>query len=242
MHKLKTLLMLIISIVLFSCSSVDLISDKSAVQLTSENLTEGKHQWQNVYGYGDAKFVDDEIHLISTGNWFYLTSKEYRDFIFEAEILMPDVKEYSNSGIIFRAKIKDTDQGKQAVGYQAEVDVSDRKWSGGLYEQGGRQWLHPIHKDRSFPDEDFIENYADVWNEEKANAFVVNQWNKYRVECKGSDIKIYVNGVLTTHVNDVKAKKGFIGIQHHGSHQYTITGSKHNTVRFKNISVTEIEL
>ncbi len=233
MNILRSILGLSLACLLVACTSTE-------EPTRTENLTQGAHQWQNVYNYGEAAFKNNEIELISTGNWFYLTKKQYKDFVFEAEILMPDVKEYSNSGIIFRAKIVDTKKGKQAAGYQAEVDVSDRKWSGGLYEQGGRQWLHPIHKERSFPDQDFIKNYANVWDDEKANAFVANQWNKYRVECVGSDIKIYVNGILTTHVNDVKAQQGYIGIQHHGSGSYRKTGSTKNTVRFKNINVTEL--
>ena len=31
----------------------------------------------------------------------------------------------------------------RAWGYQAEVDPSERKWSGGLYDEGRRKWLWP---------------------------------------------------------------------------------------------------
>ena len=64
----------------------------------------------------------------------------------EAEVKMPDVTEYSNSGIIFRAQLNGEKGKQQAMGYQAEVDPSDRKWSGGLYDQARRQWLHPLHE------------------------------------------------------------------------------------------------
>ena len=84
---------------------ITLFSILSACALTnnkdSQNLNASLLNWQNVYNDGEAKIVDNEIHLISTGNWFYLTKKKYSDFIFEADILMPDVTEYSNSGFIF---------------------------------------------------------------------------------------------------------------------------------------------
>jgi len=207
----------------------------------SEYLVADASDWQNIYPYGKAIHVNNEIQLISTSNWFYLTKKQYADFILEVEVKMPDVKEYANSGIMFRAQIKQTDKGFTAVGYQAEVDPSKRKWSGGLYDQGRkRQWLHPVHPTRSFPDADFKQNLSPKWGQEKSNAYKHLEWNHYRIECRGEEIKIYLNGVLTTHVMDAKADKGFIGIQHHGSKQYKKTGSQTNTARFRKIKIMEL--
>lgn len=120
--------------------------------LLDEELT----QFQNIYNYGEAKFQAGELILKSTGNWFFTTKKKYRDFILTAEIKMPDVKEYSNSGIMFRGEPKLGKNGIEAMGYQAEVDPSARKWSGGFYDQGRRKWLNPLHDTRSNPDEDFV--------------------------------------------------------------------------------------
>ncbi|AWB65394.1 DUF1080 domain-containing protein [Saccharobesus litoralis] len=210
---------------------------------SSQRLDNNLDAWQNVYKYGEARIVDDEIHLISTGNWFLLSKQKYKDFILEAEIKMPDVKEYSNSGIIFRADVAYNEKKKSnyAFGYQAEVDPSDRKWSGGLYEQGTkRQWLHPLHDKRSAPDADFKQNITKQWDETKANAYKHLEWNKYKIQAKGSEIKIWVNNVLTTHVIDEKTAEGFIGIQHHGSWAFKKNGDRTNTVKFRNIQITEI--
>ena len=45
-------------------------------------------QFQNVYSYGQAKVVNGEIEIYSTGNFFLLTKKTYKNFVFEAEVLM----------------------------------------------------------------------------------------------------------------------------------------------------------
>ncbi|MGJ8691831.1 MAG: 3-keto-disaccharide hydrolase [Thalassotalea sp.] len=235
-NKIKNGLALSLCLILSACS----LQAHNKTELLSASLD----NWQNVYNDGEAKLNQGEIELISKSNWFYLTKKKYSDFVLEAEIKMPDpatITEYNNSGFIVRAQVRDSKKsGQEAYGYQAEVDPSKRKWSGGLYDQGRRQWLNPLHEKRSKPDSDFKENLSPKWTDEKANAYKANQWNKYKIVCLGSDIKIYVNDVLTTHVIDTKDKTGYIGIQHHGSKKYQETGDSANSIFFRNITVTEL--
>jgi hypothetical protein len=212
-------------------------TQEQRINLLDENLS----QFSNIYSYGSAEYKDGELVLNSTGNWFFTTKKEYKNFILTAEVLMPDVEEYSNSGIMFRGQVKTNEDGQEAMGYQAEVDPSERKWSGGLYDQARRQWLHPVHATRSFPDSDFVENYLPQWTDEMASAYRHLDWNQYRIECRGSDIKIFLNGVLTSHVKDTKDSQGFIGLQHHGSELLKTTGVTHNIVRFRNVFITELD-
>jgi hypothetical protein len=223
--------------------SLFVLSCASNAQLKRENLLDPElSKFSNIYEYGQAKMEGDELVLVATGNWFFTTKKNYKNFIFEGEILMPDVSEYSNSGFMFRGAPMITKKGtRAAAGYQAEVDPSKRKWSGGLYHQGGRQWLHPLHKTRSDRDEDFKQSLLPEWTTEMANAYKHLEWNKYRIECVGSEIKIYVNGVLTTHVIDTKLSEGFLGLQHHGSKKLIKTGKTDNYVRFRNVFVTELD-
>lgn len=205
-------------------------------------IDENMSQFANVYAYGNANVTSDGVvELNSPANFFLLTKKRYSNFILEAEVKMPDVTEYSNSGIIFRAQVIGEKGRQQAMGYQAEVDPSDRKWSGGLYDQARRQWLHPLHKTRSNPDEDFKQNISPNWTEERANAYQHLAWNQYRIECREDEIKIYLNGVLTTHVKDSKDTEGHIGIQHHGSKEFKETGKTINVVRFRNVFITELD-
>lgn len=234
-NKLNKLLTLLAIVALAGCAA----KAKKQTVLIDENLS----QFNNVYSYGDAKYVNGEVHLQAPKNWFYATSKTYKNFILTAEILMPDVQEYSNSGIIFRGQIVAGDNGNYVVGYQAEVDPSPRKWTGGLFDQGRRKWLHPVHQNpkRSMRDQDFIKTFIPQWGDTQAQAYKHLQWNRMRIECIGSEIKIYVNDVLTTHVIDVKDSEGVIALQHHGSKQLVETGQSDNVVRFRNIVITEIE-
>lgn len=206
------------------------------------NLINGDlSQFANIYEYGSAELQNNELVLTSIKNWFFTTNKRYKDFILTAEIMMPDTTEYSNSGILFRGQIVTKGNGMVVTGYQAEVDPSKRKWSGGFFDQGRRMWLHPTHPERSFPDEKFITNFTPLWTDDKANAYKHLQWNKYRIECIGSEIKIFVNDILTTHVIDETDQEGVIGFQHHGSKELIQTGKTTNVVRFRNLYITELK-
>ena len=68
--------------------------------------------------------------------------------------------------------------------------------------------------------------------QEKLNAFKRYEWNKYRIECNGTDIKIFVNGIMTSHVIDSTDAEGYIGLQHHGE--------KGKIYKFKNIRIKEL--
>lgn len=213
-------------------------ADKPVEIGTNPNL------WMNVSSFGEAHWLGREIHLLSTDNWFFLTKKRYSDFELELEVLVPQLDdEYVNSGIIFRAQTEYSEDthSQYAYGYQAEVDPSDRRWSGGLYEQATkRQWLFPLHAERSNPGEHFKENYSPEWSEEKSAAFKAGEWNHYKIRAQGPEIKIWLNGVLTTHVKDTHLSEGHIGIQHHGSTSFAERGDTRNTVKFRAIEIREL--
>lgn len=199
--------------------------------------------WMNVTAFGEAHRVGGELHLLSTGNWFYLTKKRYDDFELTLEVKVARLEEYVNSGVMFRGQIAyQEDIGSyHAYGYQAEVDPSDRRWSGGLYEQATeRQWLFPLHPERSAPGEHLKRNHSPEWSQAKARAFRVGEWNHYRIRAVGPEIRIWVNQVLTTHVTDTRFSEGHIGIQHHGSKAFAEHGSTANTVKFRKITIEEL--
>ena len=110
-------------------------------------------------------------------------------------------------------------------GYQAEVDGSDRNWSGGLYDEGRRGWIHPKKP--------IVNPYNDEhWKKDRSGAFKRSDWNHYKIRCLGEHIQIWVNGVKTTDLKDSTDAKGFIAIQHHGE--------KGQVYRFKNIKILEL--
>lgn len=177
--------------------------------------------WFNPYEWGQAAVVDGEIRLISpeSKKFFLLTEKEYSDFVFEAEVRLPEGK--ANSGFVFRCNYEPN----RVWGYQAEVDPTDRAWSGGLYDEGRRQWLHP----QKPIDSEYNQKH---WTEERRNAFNNGEWNHYRIQCEGERIRIWVNDVLTTDLTDDLDSKGPLGIQHHGE--------EGQVYRFRNLRVKEL--
>jgi hypothetical protein len=167
-------------------------------------------------------------------NTFLCTMKEYADFILEFEV-KDDPK--LNSGVQFRSHFypKDTTievttpQGKKAqrkfpggriYGYQVEIAAAATGTSGGIYDEARRGvWLYDASKDPV-----------------AAKAFKDNQWNKYRVECRGPEIKTFVNGVPCTKLVDKSDASGLIGLQVHGIKK----GTGPYEVRWRNIRIQEI--
>jgi len=198
---------------------------------TWKNLFNGKDLtgWKNPYGWGKAEVTDGEIHLTAEKKFFLVADDKYADFIFEAEVHLPEGK--ANSGFMFRCHVEPD----KVYGYQAEVDGSDRRWSGGLYDESRRGWIWPYKegkekgkgkKEHASRKKESLEHFA---KEEVKGALKRNGWNKYRIECRGDHLKVTVNGVVTTDVRDSKDAEGYLAIQHHGE--------KGATYRFRNLRV-----
>ena len=65
------------------------------------------------------------------------------------------------------------------------------------------------------------------------DTFKRDEWNTYRITCKGNKITIAVNGVVTTDIEDDKDASGVIGIQHHGE--------KGQTYKFRNLRIKVLD-
>lgn len=188
--------------------------------------------WKNPYDWGKAEVVDGEIRLTAEKKFFLVTEKSFKDFIFEGEILLPEGN--ANSGFMFRAHVAKN----KVSGYQAEVDGSvERKWSGGLYDEGRRAWFisprNNAGKDAKPEDKAACEASIAAFRKRAGEAFKRHEWNKYRITCQGSKIKIEVNGTVTTEVEDSTDASGPAGIQHHGE--------KGQTYRFRNLRIKELK-
>ena len=188
--------------------------------------------WKNPYEWGKAEAVDGEIRLTADRKFFLVTEKVFTDFIFEGEILLPVGQ--ANSGFMFRAHVEKN----KVFGYQAEVDGSkDRKWSGGLYDEGRRAWFispkNDAKKDATEEEKKACKDSIVAFRQRAGEAFKRNEWNKDRITCHGKKIKIEVNGVVTSDVEDDKDAGGPIGIQHHGE--------KGQTYRFRNLRIKELK-
>ncbi|MEJ6572607.1 MAG: DUF1080 domain-containing protein [Akkermansiaceae bacterium] len=184
-------------------------------------LFDGKtlNGWKNPYTWGEAKVINGEIQLSAEKKFFLITTQDFSDFVFEAEVKLPEGK--ANSGFIFRGKVEPN----KVYGYQAEVDGDvKRMWSGGLYDEGRRQWfISPKRGDKKS---------EAAFTKRSKGAFKRHGWNKYRITCNGNKICIEVNGVIITDIEDDMDATGPIGIQHHGE--------KGAIYKFRNLRVKKL--
>lgn len=182
---------------------------------------------------GKAKYVVENGEIVgrtvpNTPNSFLCTTRTYRNFVLEL-----DFKPMTglNSGVQVRSECFDASKTAQLAGkeykfpadrvhgYQVEIDPSDRAWTGGIYDEGRRGWL------------------ADLKNNEPARkAFKANQWNQFRIECRGDSIKTWLNGVAAADLHDGVTLEGIIALQVHG------VGDKTDPleVRWRNIRIKEL--
>lgn len=128
-------------------------------------------------------------------NAFLTSEKIYGDFLLEVEVRID--KDGGNSGIQIRSH--PYKEGKTLRGYQIEIDPSDRKWSGGLYDEQRRGWL------------DSLED-----NVTAQEAFALGEWNTYRILCVGPRIQTWINDVPAANHLDMMDLSGHIGFQVHG--------------------------
>ena len=193
--------------------------------------------WQTVEG--EVPFSVEDGMIVSetqldVPNGYLATTKSYQDFILELEV---KIDTSLNSGIQIRSQIWDRDttttylagNGKvsditwtagTAWGYQIEVDPTDRAWSGGLYEPGNRGWLVTL---------------AD--NEAGRNAYQRFDWNHFRIEARGNQIKTWVNGVMAVDAQDDVLTNGWIGLQFHEAYHDHQVGKK---VYWRNIRIQDL--
>lgn len=184
--------------------------------------------WRNPYEWGEAKVVDGEIHLKANKKFFLVTEQKYGDFELQVELKLPEGK--ANSGVMFRCHVKPN----RVYGYQAECDGSDRRWSGGLYDEGRRKWVWPSTQGRSLPE--FLKyeqaSKAHFAKPEIRDALKRNDWNIYHIRCVGDQLTITLNGVEVTNLKDDTDAEGYIAIQHHGE--------QGQTYKFRNIQIQEL--
>jgi hypothetical protein len=207
---------------LFCFTLVPAIAEDKAAADGFVPLFDGKtlNGWRNPYQWGKSEVVGGEIHLTADKKFFLVTEKTYGDFVFEGDVLLP--KGTANSGFMFRAHAEPN----KVFGYQSEVDGdAKRGWSGGLYDEGRRMWFISPVKGNAESEAAFRKRAGDT--------FKRDEWNTFRITCKGNKITIEVNGVVTTDIEDDKDSNGVIAIQHHGE--------KGQTYKFRNLRIKVLD-
>ena len=212
------------------------LSLNAAAQGEWTTLFDGKTLtgWEQHSGTAEYRVQDGAIvgkTVPNTGNSFLCTERKYSDFIVEIEF---KVDPAMNSGIQFRSNYyeKETEveiAGKKKKfpadrvhGYQFEIDPSARAYTGGVYDEGRRGWLFDLKN-----------------NEAARKAFKQGEWNLARIECRGSSIKTFINGVAAADFTDDVTKEGVIALQVHGIGKKTEAVGKE--VMWRNIRIQELK-
>lgn len=158
--------------------------------------------WKIVGSHGKAWVQDGAFvaHQVSgtPEHTFICTKKKYGDFILEAEA---KIEGELHTGFLFRCKKADADTSKVSLyGYQIKIDPTERKWTGGIFDDYGKtwEWYYPLKE-----------------SETARNAFKIGEWNKFRIEAIGNSLKVWVNGIPTCNLIHSKYKKGFIALKIH---------------------------
>lgn len=198
-------------------------------------LFDGKtlNGWEQCNGKAKYEVVDGVIvgtTVEGSPNSFLCTTKEYGDFVLEFEVLVDPVL---NSGVQVRGRryasattsrvftgreYRDAKHPAGRVyGYQVEISNEKSGASGGIYDEARRGWLENIASDPV-----------------ASKALKDNQWNKYRIEAHGDNIRVFVNGVPCANLTDQADLTGFIGLQVH-----SFKGEKPAQVRWRNVRIQD---
>jgi hypothetical protein len=199
--------------------------------------------WVN---FGGGKFFVEDQCIVAEAingipNTFLHTEKKYQNFELEFDVKLDTVL---NSGVQIRSNIyqKDTqtirwggrfdENGDKMIirkkrsagrfwGYQIEIDPTSRAWSGAIYEEAGRGFLH-----------------TPGINQEVKSALKPLEWNHFRVRVKDHYIQSWVNGVMVGDVYDDLTDNGYIALQLHGIGKNKLKANK--KIRWKNLSLKEL--
>ncbi|EON79482.1 putative secreted glycosyl hydrolase [Lunatimonas lonarensis] len=186
------------------------------------DLFDGKtlNGWNRLDGEAEFSVENGEIvgtAIANTPNTFLVTEEKFEDFILELEIKVEH--ESSNSGVMVRGQHDPNARDGQGrvFGYQVETDPQERAWSGGIYDEARRNWLYPLSL-----------------NPPARSAFKLGEFNKYRIEFIGNELKTWVNGQEAAYLVDEMDRSGFIGLQVHSIRDAANAGRK---TYFRNIRI-----
>jgi len=223
--------------------SEDQTTEESATTTTDQEQWTSLFNGEDLSGWevlgGDANFYVEDGMIVGLTeedlpNCFLATTSEYSDFILEVDFKIdPNI----NSGVQIRSATYEKDtttsyvngsleegtrdwEAGRVYGYQIEIDPSDRAWTGGFYEEGGRGWLVPL-KDKL----------------QAQQAFKPGEWNHFRIMADGNTFKTWVNDVEAVNTTDDQHGEGFIALQLHGAWKEEQIGQK---VYYKHIRIREL--
>lgn len=196
--------------------AIALLISLSGCSASSRELCNGTDLtgWTKVGG-GATYAVENGAIVGTRGpgpNTFLRTNDIFDDFVLDLEFKW-DIP--INSGVQFRSRQKPGDG--RVTGYQCELDHSDRRWTGGVYDEAGRGWLAPLNEKP----------------EAMSAVASIYEWNTLRIEASGDRLRTWVNGVPCVDMVDGQDAEGFIALQVHSS-------PDEGQIRWRNIRIRSL--
>ena len=175
------------------------------------SLFDGKtlHGWKKVGGNARYEARDGAIVgtvVASQYGSFLITEASYGDFVLAAEF---KTDWGFNSGLQFRASMPPGYPVERMLGYQYEIDPTDRGITGALNgDIPGRKGHGLLPTSHRGP-------LRDAWVRERGDGKWLNPngWNKIRIECRGPLLKLWLNGKLTVEFDEPTFTSGRFGLQ-----------------------------
>jgi len=153
---------------------------------------------------------------------FLATQQRYGDFILEVELL---AEKGFNTGILLRCEPAPAAAKVRLNGYQVKIDPDARAWTGGIFDDygGNWKWLYDLKGDAR-----------------ARGAFRLGEWSRFRIECLGQTVKVWVNDVPVTHLIDERYRIGTIAFKIHSIGNTPEAGK--NALRLRRIRVLTTDL
>lgn len=122
-------------------------------------------------------------------NTFLISKQQYQDFELRLEIKLRN----HNSGVQFRSEAL-----PEWVVKGLQADAAENNWWGSIYDERGKRGV-----------------IVNGWKGKAETVVKATDWNDYRIWCKGGDIKITLNGLVTSELHGEEVKSGVIALQLH---------------------------
>jgi hypothetical protein len=173
--------------------------------------------WRVINGTARYEVIDGAIVGTTTAgspNSFLATEQSFSDFVLEFEAKQTVGR--TNSGVQFRSHSKPDVMNGRVHGPQLDLDPSGRQWTGGLYDEAMRGWWYPGTLN-PLP-----------------GKYKFDEWNHFRIEAVGPQLRTWVNGELAAYVIDPTYSEGFIALQVHSIDRPEEAGRK---IHWRNLRI-----
>ena len=141
------------------------------------------------------------IHCTGKPNGFARTAQAYRNYKVTVEWrFVKAPPRADNTGVMVHMQLPDA-VWPRTIECQGQHDKQGEFWMQGGATCKGHDTKETRH----------------VTSSEPSNEKPVGEWNTFEAECKGDNVKVYINGKLLNEAAECNVSSGFIGLQSEGA-------------------------